>query len=72
MTFLPDAPVGLGDILGKEYVPVHVSFAPAVSMVGALQADELISVLLGRSDPGTLVSLDLETRTLEKRPFGPY
>ena len=67
MTFLPDAPVRLEDILGKEDVPVHVSFAPAVSMIGALQADELICVLLDRSDPGTLFSLDLESRTLEKR-----
>ena len=67
MTFLPDAPIRLEDILGKEYVPDHVSFAPAVSMMGALQADELICVLLGRSDPGTLFSLDLESRTLERR-----
>ena len=69
MTFLPDAPIRLEDILGKEYVPDHVSFAPAVSMVGAVQADELICVLLGRSDPGTLFSLDLESRTLEKHSF---
>ena len=69
MTFLPDAPIRLEDILGKEYVPDHVSFAPAVSMIGALQADELICVLLDRSDPGTLFSLDLESRTLERRSF---
>ena len=69
MTFLPDAPVTLGEIVGKKDVPDHISYAPAVSLVGAVQADELIMTVLGRSEPGTLITVDLENRSMERRSF---
>ncbi len=69
MTFLPDSPVRMEDIL-KSDPPIHMSYAPAVSMIGAIQADEVVSCILGCCDACTLVTLDLESRTVDRHGMG--
>ncbi len=69
MTFLPDSPIVLEDILKKD-PPFHVAYAPAVSMVGSIQADQVVSHVLGCGEPCTLVTLDLESGTVDRRRLG--
>lgn len=69
MTFLPDSPVTLEDIM-KEDPPFHVAYAPAVSMIGSIQADEVVSFVLGRSEPCTLITLDLDSHVVDRRRLG--
>ena len=70
MSFLPDSPITLESVVKGEDGP-HVSYAPAVSLIGSLMADEVVSLILGRSKGGVLVTADVSARTTERRPLAP-
>ena len=53
--------------LMRSDVPDHVSYAPAVSVVGALMAHSVISALLGRPEEGLTV-VDVSAGSVRKVP----
>ncbi|MBQ3735586.1 MAG: hypothetical protein II855_01495 [Candidatus Methanomethylophilaceae archaeon] len=69
MSFLPDSQVTLESVVRGED-GLHASYAPAVSLIGSLMADEAVSMMLGRSGGGVLVTADVSSRTMERRPLG--
>ena len=69
MSFLPDSQITLESVVRGEDGP-HASYAPAVSLIGSLMADEAVSMILGRSGGGVLVTAEVSSRTMERRPLG--
>ena len=65
-TFLPSSGFTMEKLMRSD-VPDHVSYAPAVSVVGALMVHSVISALLGRPEEGLTV-VDVSAGSVRKVP----
>lgn len=69
--FMPDSRIHLESLL-PDAEGEHPSYSPAVSIIGALEADEAVKVVLGRDDVlfDSLLFFDLHAHSMEIRRFG--
>lgn len=70
--FGPGTVPRLEDILRPVEEGAHISYSPSVSVIGALEADQAVAVLLGHETlEGSILTVDMETFAMERHSLRP-